>query len=302
MPAHMQLDVQGSQPTPAQAARSMSKGLCASSSGVRRLRTVLWLLCVASVACSSGKPPEVKRRNGPVGTLMGEIHLAPGYSMPEYLSLDMVRRPLRQSTLPQPPAECEAANEAARHPVTMTARGLLGGVVVAASDFTRVRERAPKTHKVVIDHCRLKPSIIDAQGGDTLLLENHDAYGFEPLIGPAFDARPLPKGKNVKLPLVGAGIDSVQCSLGAPCGRTDLLVFHHPVHAVSNDAGQFRMTNFPAGELVRVTAWHPLFEPTETFVWLEPSQVTTVNLQLTPKQRFLPKQAQAAVSATAPSP
>ena len=266
-----------------------------------RLAAVLALVCALSAACGSSKAPEVKRRNGPVGTLLGDVHLAPGERMPEYLPLDLVRRPLRQSSLPKPPDECAAANEASRHPVSVTPRGLLGGIVVAASDFTRVRERAPKVHQVVLEHCRLTPSIIAAQGGDTLSIENRDPFGFEPLIGPAYEARALAQGKKIKAPLVAAGIDAVQCSLGAPCGRTDLLVFHHPVHAVSDALGQFRMLNFPAGELVRVTAWHPLFEPSETFVWLEPSQVTTVSLQLVPKQRFVPRSA-ASASAAPPSP
>ena len=67
---------------------------------------------------------------------------------------------------------------------------------------------------------------------------------------------------------------------------------------MTDSLGQFQMTNFPASELVRVTAWHPLFEPTETFVWLEPSQVSTVNLQLTPKTRFVPTQREASSAAT----
>ena len=256
---------------------------------------------LASAACGSGKAPEIKRRHGPVGTLIGEVHLTPGSRMPEYLPLDLLRRPLRQNTLGKPPDECEAANAAARRPVSANARGMLGSIVVAASDFTRVRERAPKVHHVAIEHCRLKPAIIAAQGGDTLAIENRDAFGFEPLIGPAYEAHALARGKKIKLPLVAAGIDSIQCSLGAPCGRTDLLVFHHPVHTVTDELGHFRIENFPASELVRVTAWHPLFEPTETFVWVEPSQVTTINLQLTPKQRFVPPLPESA-TATAPPP
>jgi hypothetical protein len=267
-----------------------------------RLAAALALSCALSVACGSGKAPELKRRNGPVGTLMGDVHLAPGERMPEYLPLDLARRPLRQSSLPKPPDECAGANEAARHPVSVTPRGMLGGIVVAASDFTRVRERAPKVHQVVLEHCRLKPSIIAAQGGDTLSIENRDPFGFEPLIGPAYEARALAQGKKIKQTLVAAGIDAVQCSLGAPCGRTDVLVFHHPVHSVSDSLGQFRMPNFPAGELVRVTAWHPLFEPAETFVWLEPSQVTTLSLQLVPKQRFVPAQSAPSASAAPPAP
>jgi hypothetical protein len=41
---------------------------------------------------------------------------------------------------------------------------------------------------------------------------------------------------------------------------------------------------------VRVTAWHPLFEPVETFVWLDPGQESSIKLQLTPKARFVPAQ------------
>lgn len=242
-------------------------------------------LCVL-LACQS-EPEHDALRSGPVGTLIGEVLLAPGSQLPAYTSLDLVRRPLRVHSLPDPPSECTAANEAARTAVTLAPEGRLRGVVIAASDFTRVRERKPKHHKLWIEHCRLQPTVIAAQGGDTLELENHDAYDFEPLLGPSYEGRALRRGKTLEHPLIASGIDIVQCTLGAPCGRADLLVFHHPVNTVSDDAGRFRIENFPAGELVRVTAWHPLFEPTETFVWIDPGQQTSIKLQLTPKARFV---------------
>lgn len=237
-------------------------------------------------ACQGTPREKRKLRSGPVGTLSGDIQLAPGTTLPRYSALDLARRPLRVHGLPKAPSECEKAIQDARAAVQITDDGLLSGVVVAASDFTRSREREPKEHRVVIEHCRLQPSIIAAQGGDTLKLENLDDYGFEPLVGPAYESKPLPKGKSLKIPLVASGIDAVQCSLWAPCGRTDLLVFHHPVHSVSDARGHFTIKNFPAGELVRVTAWHPLFEPAETFVWIDPGQTSNVKLQLTPKTRF----------------
>ena len=250
---------------------------------------VLCGLCLILCACER-KPEERKLQQGPVGTLIGEIILAPGTQLPAYTPFDLVRRTLRVSDLPKPPSECTEANETARTPVTLTPEGRLRGIVIAASDFTRVRERKPKEHLLHIEHCRLQPNIIAAQGGDVLKLDNRDEFEFEPLIGPAYEGRGLPRGKPWPIPLVASGIDSVQCSLRAPCGRADLLVFHHPVHTISDDTGQFRIDNFPAGELVRVTAWHPLFEPTETFVWLDPGQESTVKLQLTPKARFVASQ------------
>jgi hypothetical protein len=238
------------------------------------------------LACQN-KPEAQKLRTGPVGTLVGEILLAPDARLPAYTPLDLVRRPLRVHSLPDAPGECARANELARTPVTLTPDGRLRGVVIAASDFTRFRESKAKRHKLKIERCRLQPTIITAQGGDILELENHDAYDFEPLFGPAYESRALARGKKVEIPLIASGIDIVQCALGAPCGRADLLVFHHSLHAVSDDSGQFRIADFPAGELVRVTAWHPLFESAETFVWIDPGQQSSVKLQLTPKTRFV---------------
>jgi hypothetical protein len=39
---------------------------------------------------------------------------------------------------------------------------------------------------------------------------------------------------------------------------------------------------------VRITAWHPLFEPSETFIWLEPGAQGHIVLELQPKARFVP--------------
>jgi hypothetical protein len=260
-----------------------------SVKGRSALLLILSGLCLVAFGCQR-KTEERKLRSGPVGTLVGEIQLAQGAQLPAYTQIDLMRRPLRINHLAKPPDECEQANELARTPVTATAEGLLRGVAVAASDFTRTREREPKEHVVKIEHCRLQPSIVAAQGGDTLKIVNQDPFGFEPLIGPAYESRALQQGKSFQIPMIASGIDAVQCSLGAPCGRTDLLVFHHPVHAVSDETGHFTIANFPAAELVRVTAWHPLFEPTETFVWIEPGQQGSVKLQLFPKARFVAAQ------------
>jgi hypothetical protein len=254
----------------------------------RLLRFLAGLCCVAAFGCQPHDAAS-KRQHGPVGVLSGHIRLAAGAQLPQYTSLDLVRRPLRLSQHAAVPSACQSANESARTAVQLTATGFLAGVAIAASDFTRVRERAPQTHHAVIENCRLSPSLIAATGGDTLSIENRDDFGFEPLVGPAYEGRPLRRGqKKLTLPLFPGEVDSILCSLGAPCGRTDLVVFFHPVHAVTDASGSFRIDNFPAAELVRVNAWHPLFEETEIFIWLEPGQKTSVELTMTPKQRFVP--------------
>jgi len=243
--------------------------------------------CALIAACQSKPWPESERRPAPSAVLLGEVRLARGSSMPQYADLDLVRRPLHVHDQPRPPDECAQAQLAARSTVLLTPEGRLAGVSVAASDFTRVPQHKPQTHRLFIEHCRLTPALIAATTGDLLSIENRDAYVFEPLLGPAFTAQPLPRGKPSLVPVGAAGVDSLQCSLGAPCGRTDLLVFFHPVHAVTDGAGRFRIENFPAQELVRVTAWHPLFEVSENFVWLEVGQVGTLTLEMVPKRRFV---------------
>ena len=257
--------------------------MCVNSLAMRVLLcSLVWAGCQGDAA---QKP---LRRSGPVGVLSGRIRLAEGAQLPAYTALDFVRRPLHQHELPAPPAECAAAIEDARTPVQLGPDRSLSGIVVAASDFTRVRERAPKIHKVVIEHCRLKPSIIAATGGDQVSIRNRDTFGFEPLIGPSYVGSPLERGDERRIPLSPGGFDSILCSLGAPCGRTDLLVFYHPVHSVTDAQGNFRMANFPASELVRVVAWHPLFEEKDGFVWLEPGEKSSIELNLSPKARFVP--------------
>jgi hypothetical protein len=212
------------------------------------------------------------------------VRFAEGAQLPAYAHPDLARSPLHGSKPAALPAECASVAEAARRPVGLTDERLLAGVVVAASDFSRARRRKPVVHRVAIRDCRLRPATVAAMNGDTLALENADAFPFEPMLGPAFRARTLAPGKRVLLPLTGGNVESIQCSRRAPCGRTDLIVFRHPVHALTDARGTFRIDDFPPSELVRVSAWHPLFEESETFVWLEPGETGSVEFLLEPRR------------------
>ena len=256
---------------------------------------MVWWLCsvVALAACGSREPRHRERPAAKFGTLVGRVRLANGAALPAYASPDLVQAPLRAGAAAPVPSECRAAQDAALRPVARADGGGLSGIVVAASDFTHTPERDPQTHTLAIAHCRLQPPIVAAMAGDRLTLENRDDFAFEPLIGPAFAARALAPGRRVVLPLA-PGVDSVRCSRRAPCGRSDLVVFQHPVFAVTDARGQFRIDRFPAAEMVRLSAWHPLFEPSETFVWIEPNGRGAVELVLSPKQRFVAPVSEAA--------
>jgi hypothetical protein len=225
-----------------------------------------------------------------LGMLVGRVRLAPDQRMPEYVASDLQRAPMH-SDAGDAPASCTAANERARHPVTLTGDGLLAGIVVAASDFTHARfgRRAkPVRHELVIRDCLLQPALIAARDGDWLDVENQDDFPFSPLLGPAFRPARLAKGERMKIPIVGGRVDAMLCTPHAPCGRSDIVSFKHPVFAVTDATGHFRIPSFPDSELVRVTAWHPLFEASEDFVWVQPGESATLELVIKPKERFLP--------------
>jgi hypothetical protein len=93
----------------------------------------------------------------------------------------------------------------------------------------------------------------------------------------------LEPGESAMYPLVGGGIESVMCTAQARCGRSDVVIFHHPVHAVTEGGGGYRIDDFPTGLPVSVHAWHPLFEETSTVIWLEPGEQRKVDLALEPR-------------------
>jgi hypothetical protein len=216
------------------------------------------------------------------------VRLAEGEPLPEYPDELLAHEPLRLRATPKGvPEQCAAANAASRTPVSLTEGRGLSGVVVTASDFRRNRPRDPAVHRVRIEGCRLQPQTIAMMKGDRLVVENRDAYPFAPLYGPAYSATPLPRGQRLFIPTFPASIEPLSCSVDAPCGRTEVVVLHHPVHTVTRELGAFDIEGFPAAELVRLTAMHPLFDEGETMVWVEPGGHVRVELSLKPKRRFI---------------
>lgn len=251
---------------------------------VARAVVAITVGCLVAAACG---PDDLPLRRAPTGLLTGRALLADDATLPAYPDQDLIRTPLQTPAPRAAPAECAAARDTARHPVTLGTGRELAGIVIGAADFTHLWERKPLTHTVAIEHCRLQPTTIAAMAGDTLHLENRDDFAFEPMLGPAFRTKRLRRGHPEEIVLAGGSVDAIQCPRTAPCGRTDVVVFRHPVFTVTDARGAFRIEHFPAGEMVRVGAWHPLFEFAETFVWVDPEKSARVDLVLRPKDRFV---------------
>lgn len=240
------------------------------------------------LGAACGALDEAEERMAPVGTVLGYVRLEAGAALPMYPEAMIGHEPLRpRAPRGDVPEACKAALLAARMPVLMGAGRGLSSLVVTASDFRRARARDPVVHRARIEGCALRPQTIAMSAGDRLVLENRDAFPFAPLYGPAYEATPLPRGRELFIPVFPGTIEPLACSADAPCGRSDVFVLKHPVHAVTDDLGAFRIADFPAGEQVRLTVVHPLFEEAETVIWVEPGAKARVELTVRPKPRFL---------------
>jgi len=80
------------------------------------------------------------------------------------------------------------------------------------------------------------------------------------------------------------GVQRLGCAFGALCGSAHVVVLGHPVFAVTDAKGKFRIDNVPANQALTVHAWHPLFRETKRQVTLVEHQEHTVDIAISPAQ------------------
>lgn len=260
---------------------------------MRLLRAQALALCVfvASVLCACrGCDPEPARGSSTAsapaakrGVLIGSVRLAPGHDLPAYSAEDMERKVLQHIERSTFPEGCTPPKIADRMPVRTTADGKLIGVMVAASEFAKAPARAPRTHEVTIRDCRLTPSFVVAMKGDTLRVRNDVDFPFMPTLGSTALVETLSRGQTRDTVLTTAGATTpLLCGFTAPCGRTDVVVVFHPLYAVTDENGNFRIEDFPVDETINVNAWHPLFAAQEQSVRVGNGEKKSIELVISP--------------------
>ncbi len=232
---------------------------------------LLALLALGVQACSGGgetpttEPPEeppatssgLSDEAPALGTVEGIVRLAEGATLPSLPVNPMVSTGASAAL----PPECTPPSDADRQPVQVGASGgLTNLVIVATGDAERWPDSAgPRTHQARIENCRLAPRTLIAERGDTIHFENPTTFPFFPDLGTGFSRALIPTDP-LELVLDQGGVRTIQCGFANACGRMEVVTIYHPVHAVSDAEGRFRMENVPVGQDVRVTAWHPLFQ------------------------------------------
>jgi len=230
----------------------------------------------AAPSVSTPKPP------APQAVVEGVVRLAEGFSIPSYGAEGMEKKILDHVSGAGLPGSCTPLQPSDRQPVKLTSDGHLAGVLLAASKFSHQPARAPRVHEVVIRNCRLEPALVVAMKGDTVRVRNEVDYPFMPGLGQQPVARTLSRGQTYDVVLDKAGVNPLLCGFTAPCGRTDVVVMLHPYYAVTDATGRFRFEDFPAGETVALSAWHPLFQESRQELRVEPGAHQKLEFALTP--------------------
>jgi hypothetical protein len=271
------------------------------SFGLAGLGLALSLTACGSEASTPGNEPTPEpvetptpEQNIPFGTIEGIVRLAEGATLPAFDTNPMTTaRPTAEA-----PTDCPPPQQSDRQPVQVAAGGGLTNLVITATgDATRwPHSGAPQTHRVRIERCRLEPRVLVAERGDTVHLENATTFPFFPDLGTGMTRALIPTDP-IDVELDTGGARTVQCGFANPCGRLDIVTLYHPVHTVSNAEGTFRLTNVPAGQDVRINAWHPLFLEGQVTTRVEAGQTVRVEIVISPAVVAAPPAAEAPTNA-----
>jgi len=259
---------------------------------MRGFRWVALVLLLAGCdGCGSAQEPssDVEESSGGTegdgpGVIVGVVRLAEGAETPQYPENPMVPPPGR----PDPPDTCPPAQQTDRAPLQPGTERGLGGVLVALHDFSTIPEHEPVIHEMTITDCRLTPRLLVATRGDTLRLTNETDYPFLPNFGSGGIMQAILHERSRNTELDQGGIRTLQCGFAAPCGRAEIVTLYHPLHSVTEPTGRFRIEDVPAGEEVRVSAWHPLVQEASETVTLRPGETREIELVVEPAEITAP--------------
>lgn len=226
----------------------------------------------------SGAGTEPEGSGIPMGTIEGVVRLAEGSETPAYTV-----NPVEGSGPSALPPECSPARTTDREPLRVAPdRGLSFVPVVGLGDPTRWPERgAPRSIDVHIRDCRLDPPVVTATSGDVLRVYNELAYPFFPALGTGAFMQAVLPGEAREFELDSPRPVTLQCTMTAHCGRTEVLVLGSPVHTVSGEAGRFTL-EVPADQDVELVAWHPLVLESSVHVTVGAGETAHVEIIVRP--------------------
>lgn len=247
-------------------------------------RRAIAAAAVVVAGCGHDAETAAPTQEGPrAGVIEGVVRLAAEAELPGWPTNPSSET--RQAA--DRPSDCPPPTDAERFPVHLGAGRGLGPVVVVATGTNAATwpdSDSPSVHVVRIERCRLTPTTIVAERGDTLRVENPTTFPFFPDVGTGMMRAVIPTDPlEITLDQVGPRV--VQCGFSNSCGRSDVVTFAHPIHALTSDDGHFRLEGVPLDQPVRVTAFHPVLGDVTADATFDASGVAHVELVVRPPTR-----------------
>lgn len=235
---------------------------------------------------AGGTETEGEATGLPMGTIEGVIRLAEGSDTPAYAV-----NPVEGSGPSALPPECSPARTTDREPLRVSPdRGLSFVPVVGMGDAAHWPERgAPRSIDVHIRDCRLDPPVVTATSGDVLRVHNELVYPFFPALGTGAFMQAVLPGEAREFELDSPRPVTLQCTMTAHCGRTEVLVLGSPVHTVSGEGGHFTL-EVPADQDVELVAWHPLVVESSVHVTVGAGETAHVEIVVTAAPQAAPEE------------
>ncbi|MBI3593593.1 MAG: carboxypeptidase-like regulatory domain-containing protein [Nitrospirae bacterium] len=162
-------------------------------------------------------------------------------------------------------------------------------VVVSLENVAFGKRHDPATIVVDNSKCRFVPRIQIAMVGDAYELKNSDPIIHNTMFHLNQDGFTLlsvalpPSVNSIKRPLIkNEGVINVKCNAHSFM-RANILVFSHPYFAMTDENGNFDISNIPPGKY-KIKIWHEAFSDQEREVTVVSNQKTTFSLSLSLKK------------------
>ena len=238
----------------------------------------------ALVEPDAAEPPELavdaalRVDPGPTGVVLGSVRLAKGQKVP------LAPAPLVNGLPATAVAPCPPIDLNDQRSVTHADSGGLSPVHVAITGMRTTPPSTPRTHELFIDGCRLRPTMLAATRGDSVRITNRTDTALLPVLPGDRFMQGMLRGESREFPLKQLGRSVIRCNFANYCGETVVVTVSHPLYAVTDAEGRFRIENVPLDQPLKVHAFHPLFDVSTVDVTLTPdARETTLALTLTPK-------------------
>jgi hypothetical protein len=192
--------------------------------------------------------------------------------------------------LPSPPPPLEVFKNKAvcgatvpNETLVIAADGALRYAVVALEGITRGRAPEPEAFTVIDNvDCRFVPHVASASVGQWLIFRNSDPilHNADGRLGRTtlFNVG-LPKGREVRRPLVEPGLVEITCDVRHTWMKAYVFVAEHPYHAVTDIEGAYEIRDVPPGRHA-VRVWHERLGEQHKEANVEGGKLTILDFEL----------------------